>query len=711
VSGATPPPGPPTAWLKPQRSFGPVTVERVGASYAEGHLWLLLDGGVASGGLSLGLEGLGVGFPLSADGPWTPKMKLRGIGVGYSAPPLELAGALLFVEPKKPVEFEVAGLLAAGGGEFTLSAAGAYAETEDGVGMFVLGALDGELGGPPPVFVTGIAGGFGYQSTVRLPRQDEVGSFPLVTALADPTAFAAKDPVAYLAELVEAEKPWVSWEHGSLWLAAGLQFTSFDLVSTTAVLIGELGKDLTIALLGTSTATFPRGAASAETYAKVALDLEAVLRPDDGSFEASALLAPGSFVIDPACALTGGFAFSIWFGHNPHAGDFVVTLGGYHPAFDPPAWYPQEPRLGFSWSVRDDLTISGSAYFALTPAAVMAGGALDVNYHSGDLKAWLRAYADALIWFKPFRFDLRIGISVGASYTLSVFGARTTLSAELGADLHLWGPPTAGHVEVHWWVISFGVSFGQGESEKREPLAWTEFEELLPPPAEAIQVTPVAAITAPEVGPWIAAADGFSFRTTAAMPATELRAGSGGAHDQKLDGTVAIQPMQVEGVSAVHSVKMSGGGEELTLADWQVEPVVQAVPKALWGTGEGGQLQGGEEQLVPAQLLGYSLTAPPPTSGGGPGPVADPAALAADPLAAGVLPIAPGDTAGGPAAVAEQGSVGTIASGIAGAQAAREALLAGLAELGSPQLPDEKPQGFAAAAGEVFSAPPLVVSG
>ena len=58
------------------------------------------------------------------------------------------------------------------------------------------------------------------------------------------------------------------------------------------------------------------------------------------------MLAPSSFLLDPACHLTGGFAFCLWFGDNPHAGDFVVTIGGYHPAFAPPSYYPVVPRSG-----------------------------------------------------------------------------------------------------------------------------------------------------------------------------------------------------------------------------------------------------------------------------------------------------------------------------------------------------------------------------
>ncbi len=704
--------GPPTAWMKVQRTFGPVTLERVGASYAEGALWLLLDGSLHAGGLTLSLEGLGVGFALDAHPPFLPDVKLRGLGVAYDAPPLELAGALLFVTPTPPVTFEVAGLLSAGTSSFSLDAVGAYAATSKGPSMFVMGAAGGEFGGPPAFFVTGLAGGFGYQSALRIPEQGEVATFPLVQALADPAAFARKDPLQVLASIVEGPEAWVKFQPGGLWLAAGLQFSSFELVTTTAVLIGELGEDLTIALLGESTATFPQGATAGDAcYAKVILELEAVFRPGEGSFVASALLAPGSFVIDPSCALTGGFAFALWFDPNPHAGDFVVTLGGYHPAFNPPAWYPREPRLGFTWSISDELTISGGAYFALTPSAVMAGGALNVAYHSGSLRAWLTAYADALIWFRPFHFSIDVGISVGASYTMSLFGVSKTFTVELGADLSLWGPPTAGTVTVHWWVIEFTVSFGEGGPLKREPLPWSEFVGLLPAAEHALRVIPVAAVEAPQGAPWVVSAYGFQFATSSVMPATELRAGSKSTWTHAGADALAIQPMQLDRVTAKHTVKVMLAGAEQPLEKWRFEASTQNVPKALWGTGDGSQLVDGEQQTIPDQPVGWSVVVPPPAEGPSPGAVADPQDLAGDPLADGPLPVGPGDAPSGPSASPDAESIALIQGSIGAAGSARSLLREALVELGAADasLPDDPLVSFPGIAGHAFSQPPLVV--
>jgi hypothetical protein len=57
-----------------------------------------------------------------------------------------------------------------------------------------------------------------------------------------------------------------------------------------------------------------------------------------------AVLTSNSYVIDPNCRLTGGLAFFVWFKDQTDtgakAGEFVFTLGGYHPAFKKPDYFP-----------------------------------------------------------------------------------------------------------------------------------------------------------------------------------------------------------------------------------------------------------------------------------------------------------------------------------------------------------------------------------
>src|SRR5205807_166790 len=130
-------------------------------------------------------------------------------------------------------------------------------------------------------------------------------------------------------------------------------------------------------------------------YLNVELAFRVSVKPAAGEFAAEALLTENSFVFHPDCRLSGGFAFYAWFGNNPHAGDFVLTVGGYHPRFNVPAHYPQVPRLGINWPM-DKLSIKGEAYFAITPSCIMAGGGLEASYKDGSLEASFSARADFL---------------------------------------------------------------------------------------------------------------------------------------------------------------------------------------------------------------------------------------------------------------------------------------------------------------------------
>jgi hypothetical protein len=483
-----------------QRALGPLQCQSLGIGWvqdtndsAKDMLSLLFNGSITLAGLSVSLVGLSIGIPVTTPTDFAKyDLDLNGLGITLNAGAVELSAALVKLPPapnaKPPrnyTEYDGEALLKAG--TFVIAALGSYAYVPtNGSGyasLFIFGILDADLGGPEFFFVTGLAAGFGYNRTLILPDQNSVTTFPLVAGASDPTKLGAQknnggwqmpDPATALAKLDQAVPP----QRGQYWLAAGVRFTSFDLINSTALLVVEFGNELEIALLGLSWISLPpppAPGAEAPTiqYAYAELGIEIKLLPSEGIFSATAILTPNSFVIDPACKLTGGFAFYVWFGSNPHAGQFVLTLGGYHPDFTPPSYYPQVPRLGFNWPMPGDVTISGEAYFALTPSAVMAGAGLQVLYSSGNLKAWFKAQMDALIEWAPFHYSIDISVSIGASYRAHIFFVTVTLKIELGASLTLWGPPMGGKVHINWFIISFTVGFGASQSDEPKPLDWT----------------------------------------------------------------------------------------------------------------------------------------------------------------------------------------------------------------------------------------------
>src|SRR5262249_6109739 len=162
---------------------------------------------------------------------------------------------------------------------------------------------DGTLGGPPPSVVTGLAAGFGYNRALTLPGPTDVTTFPLVEGASDPTKLGQQtdggkaDPAKALEKLGDISPP----VRGEYWLAAGVRFTSFDLIHSTALLVVEFGNELEIAVLGLSWASLPppespMAPAPALKYAYVEAGIEVKILPHEGEIVATAILTPASFV-------------------------------------------------------------------------------------------------------------------------------------------------------------------------------------------------------------------------------------------------------------------------------------------------------------------------------------------------------------------------------------------------------------------------------
>jgi hypothetical protein len=544
-----------TVWIPVQRAFGPLQCQRLGVEWPQPNpdlrVSFLFDGDVALGGLEVDLQGLSIGIPLKSPGDLSSyELGLEGLGITFSQGPVEVSGGLfkatVNVGGQDVTEYNGEALIKAA--SWSISALGSWATLNGHPSLFIFAFLNAPIGGPAFFFVTGLSAGFGYNRSLTLPTQDEVQDFPFVAGLTDPSKIGGAD--AGPQEALQAIQKWVQPAQGVNWIAAGVQFTSFELINSNALVVIEFGDHFEIAVLGLSRIKLPQ--VGSVTYAYVELGLEVIIDPSDGLFSATAVITPNSYVIDPACHLTGGFAFFVWYGNNQHAGDFVLTIGGYHPSFDKPEWYPDEPRLGFNWQVSDQISIKGGAYFALTPSCVMGGGSLDLEFHSGNLSAWFTAYADFLIQWKPFYYTVDIGISIGVSYRLHLLFVTTTIKVELGADLTMWGPPTGGEVHVHLWIVSFTVSFGPSYGQGNDYLELGDFKTLLPqdkpksqqpspmmkaahsmalaaeddePPFQNVVNLVINAGRFPQQSPdgrWLVRADEFTFSVETAWPLTGL---------------------------------------------------------------------------------------------------------------------------------------------------------------------------------------------
>jgi hypothetical protein len=246
------------------------------------------------------------------------------------------------------------------------------------------------------------------------------------------------------------------------------------MIQVSAVIAVSFGVDLQIGVVGTAAMTLPTGSSYPVAY--IEIDVVASFTPSTGLLAVDGKLSPASYLFGGFVKLTGGFAFYAWFS-GEHQGDFVVSIGGYHPAFSKPDNYPVVPRLGLAFSL-GPLQVVGQAYFALTPGLLMAGVRLTATFEIPGIKAWFDAGVDFLIAWAPFHYEAHAWVTIGVAADLGLF----TLSVQIGADLQLWGPAFGGEALVDLDVVSFTIGFGAPRAEPA-PVGWTTFAtNFLPPP-------------------------------------------------------------------------------------------------------------------------------------------------------------------------------------------------------------------------------------
>ncbi|MFJ4528584.1 DUF6603 domain-containing protein [Streptomyces nigrescens] len=647
----------------------------------------------------------------------------NGISVNYESPPLRIAGALTALPASPPYKAVIGGTLLMDTGTFNGSLMGAYV-VPDGNGarpsLFAYGSLGSETGIGLPCFqVRGIAAGFGWNSRVRVPSAEALGEFPFLVALDNPGEIGADedevDPLSVLNKLIGGSNPWVRPQEGDLWLAAGLAFDCFASLRGRMMALVQTGSDLTISLLGAGGAELPTK--GDKKIARVEIGIEATLRPVAGELSFSAGFTEKTFLIDPNCKLRGGVGMKFWFGKHPKAGDFALILGAIPRGRELPARYPKQQPAGLTWGIGDTVNITGSAYAALTPKSLMAGGGLDVTFHAGPLRAWLHARVDALVEWNPFYFDVGIGVRVGVSATIKVWFVKVTISIEVGVSVRVWGPAVGGEATVHLWFISFTIGFGADRRREPPALDWGGFQGMLPPPATMVRTTAISGYagegtSAPAarsaVKPWLVDSGGFTFTADTQAPVSKVFLDRDSTMPVETDRTVDILPMQVKGRDSELRVWLDYNDGTESLTDWGRTLIRGNVVNGLWGTSR----DPGGDGLIPDRILGVRLISPPVDYGESTGFI-DEKGISFDPIAPdGNQPLSAGEEPSGadpqrPGRVIEKIQDGIDATGT---RSNRSALTSALGRLGSELgALDSDLSGYARAAGTAFTANPMLV--
>lgn len=615
-----------TKWFNIQKNFGPISFQRLGIRYDSGKLSFLLDASIALGPLSISLLGLGVSSPLS---PIHPTFDLSGLAVAYSTPELELAAGLIRqrITPAIGDAYdEYDGMALFRTPNLSISAIGSYAYVNDEPSLFLYAVLDYPIGGPAFFFVTGLAAGFGYNRSLLIPDITQVANFPLVEDATSATSPLGDLSSTGIATRIGSElsrlNAYIPPTVGEYFFAVGIKFTSFKLIDSFALLSVSFGKELEIDLLGLSTAILPVPDENSNlpALAEIQLALKAVFKPTEGFLGVEAQLTPNSYYLSRDCRLTGGFAFYSWFKKqtNPSisAGEFVLSVGGYHPHFAVPEYYPTVPRLGYDWQVTDALSIKGGNYFALTPHVIMAGQSIEANWHDGSLSAWFKGSADFILYWKPFHYDANLSVDMGVKYTYHFFGTHH-LSVDLSADLHIWGPKFSGKANIHLSIVDFTISFGDGGSQQPDPISWAEFKRSFLPINEQDGITIDAYSLSPTGGVveilktdtendateiWKVNPKDLVITFDSVIPLSEAPAGLALTTSVP---AVGIAPMDTAYLASTVDWEVQRSGQDVSDDFILQTPTRKDLPRGLWGTGLSADLNG--ERFVENTLTGFEI--------------------------------------------------------------------------------------------------------
>lgn len=462
------PPGP--WWLAIQRQLGPLYLEQFGFDVTEVDgsvtgISLLFDARVSLFGLTASVEELGLHW-LGGDvfelNNWA--VDLKGLGVSGDFSGLSIAGGLLKTDLEGQIGY--VGMLMGRFGVYGLSLFGGYSDDNGLPSFFVFGAIQGPIGGPPAFFLTGIGGGLGIKRGLRVPDDlSKFGEYPFIKAL-DPAASVSSDPLEELRKLAAYFPP----EPGNFWFAAGISFTSFSLVDGVAVLSVSVGNGLELNLFGLARMALPRPQAA---LVSIELGLLARFSSSEGLFLIQAQLTDNSWLLYPEVRLTGGFAFATWW-LGPNAGQFVLTLGGYHPSFQRDG-YPVVARLGLQWRVSNAIVIKGGSYFALTSEALMAGVEVEVSADFGFAWARIAFGANAIVYFDPFYFMADAYARISAGVKIKTFLGTIRISISLGARIEVEGPDFRGKATIEVGPCDIKVKFGSSREIRGIFVDWDEF--------------------------------------------------------------------------------------------------------------------------------------------------------------------------------------------------------------------------------------------
>lgn len=587
-------------WMEVQAQWGAIRLDRLGIQLAEGNVWLALAGALQTKALAVQLQGLKVGLSI-ADRTAPPAFALSGLGIAYHTPLFQSQGLLM----RTSHQDDYAGTIAIRSPLLTLQGIGAYGNVDGNPALLLYGYMQQRLTQWPSVSIDGLALGFGYNRRAVVPAVTELAQFPLVAQV-----LTQRSPDHALQAMAKQMTVAFPPQDAQLFLAAGMRFSTYKVLEGFLLLVAQWGSRPTYHLIGIGKIAVPP--VDHVPQASIEVVLQASIDPSASAVHFVGQLTDNAYLFAPTAKLSGGFALSVWLGDSDTAtvGDFVMTVGGYHPDFNQPAHYPTPQPVAITWSVSTAFFLKGSAYLAVTPAAVMLGTRAQAHWKQGQFSASFDLNMDLLAQWKPFYYRFTTQVMAQVAFEASVLQVRRRIDLEVGAQLDIWGPSFSGKaaidVKVFGMRFDFGLSFG--EAERTAPkIDWAQFQqEFLPAPSDTLMIralSPSLSANGDTSAPSIFAPHDLRLELSSALPISAV-AGDMGTYFTPF----GVYPMRLDAVSVTLEIVPNDPNLALEIADYRY----QNLPAALWH--RGGAITLDTPSLVPQLLTGAIIQVIAPQS-------------------------------------------------------------------------------------------------
>lgn len=152
--------------------------------------------------------------------------------------------------------------------------------------------------------------------------------------------------------------------------------------------------------------------------------------------------------------------------------NFVVSVGGFHPRFNPPPLpFPNPKRISLDIINQPGARITVSGYFAVTSNSVQFGASAELFFGFSAFSVQGHIGFDVLIQFSPFYFIAEISASVSLkAFGVGVFSIRLRFSLEGPTPYRARG---TGSISLLFFEISadFDITWGDARDTSLPPVA------------------------------------------------------------------------------------------------------------------------------------------------------------------------------------------------------------------------------------------------